>query len=144
MLQALVSFAVSLGELRPLRRLASLRIDVVLFALGVAAITHCYSDADGAHRDVFKSKYLSVLDFVFGNDGFAKGAIRHNPSSTNLLHNLIAAKSRSHSSLLLSRPQSPTPRSQSHGSLGSLTVDPQNSHRRETDGHPPSRLSLAG
>jgi hypothetical protein len=30
------------------------RLDVLLFALGVAAITHCYSDSNGVHRDVFR------------------------------------------------------------------------------------------
>jgi hypothetical protein len=27
------------------------------------------SGGHGAHRDVFRSKYLNVLDFVFGNSG---------------------------------------------------------------------------
>ena len=45
------------------------RLDVVLFSAGCAAIMHCYSDACGQHRDVFRSKYLSVLDTVFGNAG---------------------------------------------------------------------------
>lgn len=45
------------------------RIDVVIFSAATAAIMHCYSDSHGKHRDVFKSKYLNVLDFVFGNTG---------------------------------------------------------------------------
>lgn len=45
------------------------RLDVLLFSVGCAAITHCYSDSHGQHRDVFRSKYLSVLDAVFGNTG---------------------------------------------------------------------------
>ncbi|GFH06175.1 TMEM135_C_rich domain-containing protein [Haematococcus lacustris] len=45
------------------------RLDVMLFAAGCAAIMHCYSDGAGQHRDVFRSKYLNVLDFIFGNSG---------------------------------------------------------------------------
>ncbi|KAF6263624.1 hypothetical protein COO60DRAFT_378802 [Scenedesmus sp. NREL 46B-D3] len=45
------------------------RLDILLFAAGVGAITHCYSGNSGRDRDVFKSKYLNVLDFVFGNTG---------------------------------------------------------------------------
>jgi hypothetical protein len=45
------------------------RLDVVMFSLAVASITHCYSDSHGHHRDVFRSKYLNVLDFIFGNQG---------------------------------------------------------------------------
>ena len=45
------------------------RLDLLLFSAGTAAIMHCYSDARGRHRDVFKSKYLNVLDFIFGNEG---------------------------------------------------------------------------
>ena len=51
------------------------RVDVLLFSMAVAAITHCYSDSRGAHRDVFRSKYLNVLDFIFGNTG-EPGAIQ--------------------------------------------------------------------
>eukprot|EP00775_Hariotina_reticulata_P010487 gene10487-10646_t len=36
-------------------------------------------------RDVFKSKYLNVLDFVFGNTGFSEGRIQHHPSNHDLL-----------------------------------------------------------
>ncbi len=45
------------------------RIDVLMFSAATAAIMHCYSDGKGRHRDVFRSKYLNVLDFVFGNTG---------------------------------------------------------------------------
>ncbi len=45
------------------------RIDVVLFTAASAAILHCYSDAQGVHRDVFRSKYLNVLDFILGSSG---------------------------------------------------------------------------
>ncbi len=45
------------------------RLDVVMFAAASAAIMHCYSDGAGRHRDVFRSKYLNYLDFVFGSAG---------------------------------------------------------------------------
>ena len=45
------------------------RLDVALFSAGCAAIMHCYSDSQGRNRDVFKSKYLNVLDFIFGSVG---------------------------------------------------------------------------
>jgi len=51
------------------------RHDVALFALAAAAIMHCYH----AERDVFRSKYLNVLDFVFGNTGHGGG--NHGPAS---------------------------------------------------------------
>lgn len=38
------------------------RLDVVLFSLATAGIMHCYNN----ERDVFRSKYLNVLDWVFG------------------------------------------------------------------------------
>ena len=40
------------------------RLDVVMFSGACAAIMHCYSDQCGLHRDVFKSKYLNVLDLI--------------------------------------------------------------------------------
>ena len=45
------------------------RVDVALFTAASAAILHCYSDARGVHRDVFRSKYLNVLDFILGSSG---------------------------------------------------------------------------
>ena len=45
------------------------RLDVVMFSAAAAAIMHCYSDGHGRHRDVFRSKYLNYLDFVFGSEG---------------------------------------------------------------------------
>lgn len=45
------------------------RLDILIFALGCGAISHCYSDDHGKHRDVFRSKYLNVLDIIFGNSG---------------------------------------------------------------------------
>ncbi|KAK1307593.1 hypothetical protein QJS10_CPA09g00372 [Acorus calamus] len=38
------------------------RLDVVVFSLSTAIIMHCYA----CERDVFRSKYLNVLDWVFG------------------------------------------------------------------------------
>jgi len=38
------------------------RADVVIFSLSTAIIMHCYSQ----EREVFRSKYLNVLDWVFG------------------------------------------------------------------------------
>ena len=54
-------------------RVQEWRHDVALFALASAAIMHCYN----AERDVFKSKYLNVLDFVFGNAGHGRQSIKH-------------------------------------------------------------------
>ena len=45
-----------------------------MFSAAAAAIMHCYSDGQGRHRDVFRSKYLNVLDFVFGNTGMVPAA----------------------------------------------------------------------
>ncbi len=52
------------------------RLDVLLFSAAIAAITHCYSGGSGRHRDVFRSKYLNVLDFVFGNTGERWGGLQ--------------------------------------------------------------------
>eukprot|EP00250_Pteridium_aquilinum_P031245 c43296_g1_i1 orf=221-1786(-) len=38
------------------------RLDVVLFSIATSVIMHCYAQ----ERDVFRSKYLNVLDWVFG------------------------------------------------------------------------------
>ncbi|KAL5846821.1 hypothetical protein ACOSQ3_010345 [Xanthoceras sorbifolium] len=38
------------------------RADVVIFSISTAIIMHCYAQ----ERDVFRSKYLNVLDWVFG------------------------------------------------------------------------------
>ncbi|KAG2452403.1 hypothetical protein HYH02_002646 [Chlamydomonas schloesseri] len=61
------------------------RLDVLLFAAGCGAIMHCYSDCRGQHRDVFRSKYLNVLDFIFGNEGVQAGAITHVPTNRELV-----------------------------------------------------------
>lgn len=38
------------------------RIDVLIFSISTAIIMHCYA----VEREVFRSKYLNVLDWVFG------------------------------------------------------------------------------
>ncbi|KAK9806740.1 hypothetical protein WJX72_001016 [[Myrmecia] bisecta] len=64
------------------------RLDVLIFCAAVAAIMHCYSDSHGRHRDVFRSKYLNVLDFVFGNTGFEDDSLKHHPSTKDLLNRI--------------------------------------------------------
>ncbi len=61
------------------------RFDVLLFSAGTAAIMHAYSGDQGRHRDVFKSKYLNVLDFIFGNVGVQAGSIAHLPGNRELI-----------------------------------------------------------
>ncbi|GAX80115.1 hypothetical protein CEUSTIGMA_g7553.t1, partial [Chlamydomonas eustigma] len=61
------------------------RLDVLLFSLGTAAIMHSYSGDHGKHRDVFRSKYLNVLDFLFGSTGMESGSITHLPSNRELM-----------------------------------------------------------
>ncbi|XP_031374478.1 uncharacterized protein LOC116189089 isoform X1 [Punica granatum] len=48
------------GYLPKLRRLN--RVDVLIFSISTAIIMHCYA----VEREVFRSKYLNVLDWVFG------------------------------------------------------------------------------
>lgn len=62
--RALESFGIWASEWKHFEFLKKLpkRIDVVLFSLSTAVIMHCYNN----ERDVFKSKYLNVLDWVFG------------------------------------------------------------------------------
>jgi hypothetical protein len=38
------------------------RADVVVFSMATSIIMHCYAQ----EREVFRSKYLNVLDWVFG------------------------------------------------------------------------------
>jgi hypothetical protein len=38
------------------------RVDVFLFSIATSIIMHCYAE----EREVFRSKYLNVLDWVFG------------------------------------------------------------------------------
>jgi hypothetical protein len=73
------------AALRALLAASLRRYDVLLFALGCGAIAHCYGGSRGENRDVFRSKYLAVFDFVFGNAGFSAGAVRHEPSNADLI-----------------------------------------------------------
>jgi hypothetical protein len=73
-LQAVESFALCVGQWGWVRRDAlPKRTDMLLFSAATAAICHCYSDDGGRHRDVFRSKYLNVLDFILGNTGASDG-----------------------------------------------------------------------
>jgi hypothetical protein len=75
------------------------RLDILLFSAATACICHCYSDHWGARRDVFRSKYLAVFDFIFGNQGFADAGIKHSPSNGQLLTALSVKLSRSMKSI---------------------------------------------
>lgn len=104
MSRAVESFALCLGEWGWVRRsLVPKRLDVVLFSAAVGCIMHCYSDSHGAHRDVFTSKYLSVLDFIFGNQGMEAGKIRHVPSTGQMLNTMATSKSFERLQLLAQR-----------------------------------------
>ncbi|KAL0696338.1 hypothetical protein Bca4012_063518 [Brassica carinata] len=61
--RAIESFFTSIteaGYIRPPKILR--RADVVVFSVSTAIIMHCYAQ----EREVFRSKYLNVLDWVFG------------------------------------------------------------------------------
>jgi hypothetical protein len=66
------------------KRLQFRRFDVVLFSIGTGLIMHCYNDSNGDYRYTFRSKYLNVIDFVFGNHGHKHQKIRHIPSTSDL------------------------------------------------------------
>ena len=85
------------GWVRP--RALPARADVLLFAAGCGAIMHCYSDGNGRHRACFRSKYLNLLDFVFGAEGVGEGRISHAPSNAELLRAAGMRVSRSLGSL---------------------------------------------
>ena len=77
-MQAILSFYSSaLRHKAAPRWLARCRTDVIALALATSAIMHCHSGAYGEHRDIFRSKYLNVLDFIFGCDGVQQGVITH-------------------------------------------------------------------
>ncbi|KAE8056903.1 hypothetical protein FH972_013635 [Carpinus fangiana] len=61
--RAIESFFTCMTDAGYLRRSKNLkRADVVIFSLSTAIIMHCYAQ----EREVFRSKYLNVLDWVFG------------------------------------------------------------------------------
>ncbi len=70
------------------RKLQWKRFDILLFSAGLGLIMHCYGDSNGDYRYTFRSKYLNVIDFVFGNTGHKTQAIRHVPSSADLVRGL--------------------------------------------------------
>ncbi|PRW57029.1 hypothetical protein C2E21_4128 [Chlorella sorokiniana] len=92
--RAAESFALSLaawGVVRP----SSLprRLDVLLFSLAAGWILHCYSDHFGERRDVFRSSYLAVFDFILGNTGFSQASISHQPSNAELVMRSVRSMS---------------------------------------------------
>ncbi|KAG9144386.1 hypothetical protein Leryth_017515 [Lithospermum erythrorhizon] len=61
--RAIESFFICMGDIGCLPESKSLkRIDVLVFSISTAIIMHCYA----IEREVFRSKYLNVLDWVFG------------------------------------------------------------------------------
>ena len=74
------------------RRMQYKRFDIVLFSLGVGLIMHCYNDSEGDYRYTFRSKYLNVIDFVFGNTGHKIQKIRHVPSTSDLARQYFRPK----------------------------------------------------
>ncbi|KAI3465158.1 hypothetical protein Pfo_021821 [Paulownia fortunei] len=61
--RAIESFFTCMADVGYLPRSKNLkRADVVIFSISTAIIMHCYA----MERDVFRSKYLNVLDWVFG------------------------------------------------------------------------------
>jgi hypothetical protein len=97
--RAIESFAICVADGGVLERYnltPPKRIDVFLFSTATAIIMHCYAQ----ERDVFRSKYLNVLDWVFGlPDGAAK-YIPPAPTPSNAAE-LVIPKSKS--SIELSR-----------------------------------------
>ncbi|KAG9451524.1 hypothetical protein H6P81_011489 [Aristolochia fimbriata] len=59
-LESFFTCATDAGYFPQLKRLR--RADVVIFSISTAIIMHCYAQ----EREVFRSKYLNVLDWVFG------------------------------------------------------------------------------
>ena len=91
-MQAMLSFYQTLFQRKVAPHwLKRVRTDIAVFGAAAAAIMHCYSDAHGQHRDIFRSKYLNVLDFMFGGTGLAQGAIRHASSNREILRRAGAA-----------------------------------------------------
>ncbi|RWW04856.1 hypothetical protein GW17_00031898 [Ensete ventricosum] len=61
--RAIESFCTCLADAGVFPRASKLkRSDVIVFSFATAIIMHCYAQ----ERDVFRSKYLNVLDWVFG------------------------------------------------------------------------------
>jgi len=80
--RAIESFAICVADWGVLERynlIPPKRIDVFLFSAATAIIMHCYAQ----ERDVFRSKYLNVLDWVFGLPDGATKYVPPAPSSSN-------------------------------------------------------------
>ncbi|PWA89576.1 hypothetical protein CTI12_AA110300 [Artemisia annua] len=61
--RAIESFFTTMSEMGYMPEILNLkRVDVLIFSVSTAIIMHCYA----IERDVFRSKYLNVLDWVFG------------------------------------------------------------------------------
>ncbi|GJV26706.1 transmembrane protein 135, partial [Tanacetum coccineum] len=61
--RAIESFFTTMSEIGYMPEVLNLkRVDVLIFSISTAIIMHCYA----IERDVFRSKYLNVLDWVFG------------------------------------------------------------------------------
>ncbi|KAI5069036.1 hypothetical protein GOP47_0015337 [Adiantum capillus-veneris] len=64
--RALESFAICFSDgdtiLSKCKSKAPKRLDVLLFSIATSIIMHCYAQ----EREVFRSKYLNVLDWIFG------------------------------------------------------------------------------
>ena len=65
-------------------------IDVILFSAGCGMLMHCYGDNRGRHRDCFRSKYQSVIDFIFGSRGLDEGKPTHELSNRDLLRKILS------------------------------------------------------
>ncbi len=65
------------------------RGDILLFSIASATIMHCYN----TERDVFRSKYLNILDYVFGSAGHDSQSISHAASYEILFDATKAGKS---------------------------------------------------
>ncbi|XP_024964198.1 uncharacterized protein LOC112504491 isoform X2 [Cynara cardunculus var. scolymus] len=61
--RAIESFFTTMSDIGYIPQFNNLkRVDVLIFSISTAIIMHCYA----MERDVFRSKYLNVLDWVFG------------------------------------------------------------------------------
>lgn len=92
--RAIESFFLCVRDVPVVRLLRSYlprRLDVLLFSVASAFLMHAYSDKQGRHRDKFKSKYLNAFDFLLGNAGHDRAAIRHIPSNRDLRRRLMTS-----------------------------------------------------
>ncbi|KAG0564275.1 hypothetical protein KC19_8G097800 [Ceratodon purpureus] len=111
--RAIESFAICVADWGVLERynlIPPKRIDVFLFSAATAIIMHCYAQ----ERDVFRSKYLNVLDWVFG---LPDGATKYNS-------NLPSSRASSNAEVLLPKVKSslelPEPQAaKARGGIGS-------------------------